>query len=119
MSSTSALDFLSYRQNHSKPSPSDVRLLNDLMETYGFSSQVINPIIAYVLENYDNTLPYNLVMKIASSLKREGIETTLDAMNYLYRTRKNQKKRPSVKENEEKPVSQNDVDDLIKELGDE
>ena len=119
MSSTSALDFLSYRQNHSKPSPSDVRLLNDLMETYGFSSQVINPIIAYVLENYDNTLPYNLVMKIASSLKREGIETTLDAMNYLYRTRKNQKKRPSVKENEEKPVSQNDVDDLFKELGDE
>ncbi len=121
MSSTSALDFLSYRQNHSKPSPSDVRLLNDLMETYGFSSQVINPIISYVLENYDNTLPYNLVMKIASSLKREGIQTTLDAMNYLYRTKKNQKRKAKnlVDEDEEKEVSQSDVDDLIKELGDE
>ena len=121
MSTISSFDFLKLKQNGGAVSPSDVKLIDDLGGKYGLSSQVINPLLDYVLENYDNTLPRNLVLKIGSSLKRNNIDSTIDAMNFLYKV-KNATNTPSKtkKPQEEKPqVTQEDVDDLLNELGDE
>jgi len=74
--------------------------------------------VDYVLENYNNTLPKNLVLKIAASLVRSNINSTLDAMNYLHKV----KNRKSAKLVEDKPVEinseDNDLSILLDEIGD-
>lgn len=121
MSETSALDYLKLKQNNNAISPSDVKIIDDLSQQYNLPSQVINPLIDYVLENYDNTLPRNLVLKIAASLVRNNIQTTIDAMNYLYKV-KNSKKTSKIDkkdENDKENVTVEDIKNLLKELGDE
>ena len=118
MSSISAFDFLKIKQNNTSPSPSDLKLIEDLSSEFGLTSQVINPLVDYVLENYNNTLPKNLVLKIAASLVRSNINSTLDAMNYLHKV----KNKKIAKPVETKPVEINSEDDdlsiLLDEIGD-
>ena len=118
MSSISAFDFLKIKQNNTSPSPSDLKLIEELSSEFGLTSQVINPLVDYVLENYNNTLPKNLVLKIAASLVRSNINSTLDAMNYLHKV----KNRKSAKLVEDKPVEinseDNDLSILLDEIGD-
>ena len=121
MSETSALDYLKIKNNNNAVSPSDVKLIDELSQNYHLTSPVINPLIDYVLENYDNTLPKNLVLKIAASLVRNNIQTTIDAMNFLYKV-KNTKKTSKIEKKEENSsntVTAEDIQNLLKELGDE
>ena len=72
-----------------EPSKQDVKLVEDLSLMSKLNPGVINVLLDYVMINKQNTLPYNYVMKIASSLARENINTALDAIEYFknYKTR--------------------------------
>lgn len=111
MSQVSALDFLSIKQKNGKVSQADINLISELQEKYGLTSQVINPLIDYCLERNNNQLPKAYVTKIAAALVREGIETTLDTMNYLLKStrKKTYSNKYNVKiENEEKEEDEED-----------
>lgn len=77
--------FLQVLQNNTKPARADLKIVDELSKEYGFSNGVINVIIDYVLNKNNNILSRNYCEKIASSLARQKVETTIDAMNYLNR----------------------------------
>ena len=85
METLSPKDFLSVLQNGSQPASSDLKIVNDLSKKFNLNNSVINAIIDYVLVTNDNILSRGLCEKIGASLAREGITTTIDAMNYLKR----------------------------------
>lgn len=123
MSTTAPFDYLKIKQNNGAVSPSDIRLIDDLNNKYGLNPKVINTLVDYVLENYENTLPRNLVLKIAGSLKRENIESCIDAMNYLYKIKKlskNHKEKAKVtKTDDDELYTQEDLDRLLSEIEDD
>ena len=84
--------FLSTLQNGTKPATSDLRLVDDLSKNFNLSTGVINALIDFCLVMNNNVLSRAYCEKVAASLAREGVETTIDAMNYLRKTsRKNTK----------------------------
>ena len=83
MESVSPKDFISILQNGAKPASADLKIINSLSKDYGLNNSVINAVIDYVLTTNDNILSKALAEKVAGSLAREGIKTTIDAMNYL------------------------------------
>ena len=118
MSTYSALDYLKLKQKNGVPSPSDIKLITDLFEEYGLNSGVINALIDYCLERNNNILSRSYVTKIAASIARENITSTIDTMNYLL---KNQNKRKTtsaiqVKENKKEEISDKELDDLLEDL---
>lgn len=118
MSTYSALDYLKLKQKNGVPSPSDIKLITDLFEEYGLNSGVINALIDYCLERNNNILSRSYVTKIAASIARENITSTIDTMNYLL---KNQNKRKTtstiqVKENKNEEISDKELDDLLEDL---
>lgn len=123
MSTTAPFDYLKIKQNNGAVSPSDIKLIDDLNNKYGLNPKVINTLVDYVLENYENTLPRNLVLKIAGSLKRENIESCIDAMNYLYKIKKlskNHKEKAKVtKTDDDELYTQEDLDRLLSEIEDD
>ena len=93
--------FLRILQGNMEPSKQDVKLIEDLSLMSKLNPEVINVLLDYVMLNKQNTLPYNYVMKVASSLVRENINTTVEAMDYFkgYKARYNSsKKEISVEE---------------------
>lgn len=88
METNSPKDFLSILQNGSQPASSDLKIVNDLSKKFKLNNSVINAVIDYVLTTNDNVLSRGLCEKIGASLAREGITTTIDAMNYLRRVAK-------------------------------
>ena len=83
MEETAPTKFLQYFQQGTKPARSDIAIINALSKDYGFGNGIINVIVEYVLYKNNNILSKNYCEKIAVSLAREGITTTVDAMNYL------------------------------------
>lgn len=75
--------FLRIKQGNVEPSKQDVKLVEDLSLMSKLNPGVINVLLDYVMLNKQNTLPYNYVMKIASSLARENITTAIEAMEYF------------------------------------
>ena len=71
------------RQNNEDPSFQNIKLLEDLSIVSKLSNEVINVLIDYVLIKQSGRLPYNYVMKIASSLSNAGIRTAEEAMSYF------------------------------------
>ena len=71
------------RQNNEEPSYQNIKLLEDLSIISKLSNEVINVLIDYVLIKQSGRLPYNYVMKIASSLSNAGIRTAEEAMSYF------------------------------------
>ena len=113
--------FLQYLQQGTKPARSDLAIVNSLSKDYGFGNGIINVIVEYVLYKNNNVLSKNYAEKIAASLAREGVTTTVDAMNYLKKLslKGSSKKKSSVKtvendENEE--ISMDEMNDLLNEL---
>lgn len=86
MEKTSPADFLKLLQNNTKPASSDLDIVNCLSQDYGFSNGIINALIDYALTKNNNILSKKYCEKIASSLARENVQTTVDAMNYLNKT---------------------------------
>lgn len=100
--------YLRIKQGNMEPSKQDVKLIEDLSLMTKLNPGVINVLLDYVMFNKQNTLPYNYVMKIASSLVRENITTAIEAMEHFknYKARSVATRRETFREN-------NDV--LVKE----
>lgn len=103
METRSPKEFLALLQNGSQPAMSDLKIIDDLSKKFNLNNSVINAIIDYVLMTNDNILYRGLCEKIGASLAREGVTTTIDAMNYLKRVSKHHKK-PSGESKDIKPI---------------
>ncbi len=119
---------LSALQNGTKPAMADLNILKSLSMDYKLPNAVINVVIDFVLQMNNNVLSKYSVEKIASSISREGIETAIDAMQYLNEnyasSKKNASKNKTVsksKQNEEQVEDKNDIltDEEMNKLLDE
>ena len=110
--------FLRIKQGNIEPSPQDIKLVEDLSLMSKLNPGVINVLLDYVMLNKQNTLPYNYVMKIASSLARENITTAIEAMEYFtnYKNKYGRvKKEEKVEEKVETKVSssEEEIDEAL------
>lgn len=107
--------FLRIKQGNMEPSKQDVKLVEDLSLMSKLNPGVINVLLDYVMLNKQNTLPYNYVMKIASSLVRENITTAIEAMEYFnsFKAKYSQssKKEARIKEEIKEVVKDSKVSD--------
>ena len=113
--------FLQYLQQGTKPARSDLAIVDSLSKDYGFGNGIINVIVEYVLYKNKNVLSKNYAEKIAASLAREGVTTTVDAMNYLKNlsVKSAPKKKVTAKQAEEvedSEISLDEMQDLLNEL---
>lgn len=128
MDKKSPAEWLQILQNNTKPASSDLKIVNDLSMNYSFSKGVINVIVDYVLHKNNNILSRNYCEKIAASLAREGVENSIDAMNYLNSLNsESKKKKESYKDKnydvenegekktsgEEDDISQDEIDEIF------
>ena len=91
METISPKDYLRILQNNTQPVRPDLRLIDDLSSNLQLPNCVINAIIDYVLAKNENVLSRALTEKVASSLAREGIKTTIDAMEFLDKAKRKKK----------------------------
>jgi replication initiation and membrane attachment protein DnaB len=96
MDTLSPVEFLSKLQKGNKPASSDLALLEELTVEMGLSAPLCNALVFYVITTKDGQLPNKYAEKIAASLMRKGIETSLDAMNYFSMGKKTYTKPASV-----------------------
>lgn len=101
MESISPKDFLSILQNGSVPATPDLRLIDSISKKFRLTNPVINAIIDYVLTTNNNVLSRPYCEKVAASLAREGISSTLDAMNYLKKISSGGKEKYAANKEEE------------------
>lgn len=92
METVSPKKFLTALQGGTTPAAADMRLIDDLSKNFNLNNAVINALIDYVLSSCDNVLSRSYAEKVAASLAREGVTTTIDAMNYLLRANKQNRK---------------------------
>lgn len=97
MEKTSPKDFLTLLQNGTQPASSDLRIVNDLSKKFQLNNAVINAVVDFVLLTNNNVLSRALCEKIAGSLAREGVVTTIDAMNYLKKVSHRDKRQTNTK----------------------
>lgn len=124
MEESSPAYFLQVLQNNTKPARADLKIVDDLSKEYRFSNGIINTIIDYVLYKNNNILSRNYCEKVASSLARSKIETTIDAMNYLNKISLNSTSKKVHKEeqveqekreqkNNSLPISDDEINDIL------
>ena len=92
METRSPKEFLALLQNGSKPALSDLKIVDGLSKNFHLTNGVINAVVDFVLTTNNNILSRALCEKIGASLAREGVTTTIDAMNYLKKVSKGQRK---------------------------
>lgn len=80
---TSPKEVLRILQNGTKPAKADLNILYILANDYNLPNPVINVVIDFILTMNNNVLSTYSAEKIAASLSREGVETAVDAMEYL------------------------------------
>lgn len=85
MDSMNSVDFLTLLQKGGKPAQNDLKLINTLVVEMGLPENVTNALIFHVLKINDNALVSSYVEGLAATLVRQGVETALDALNYLER----------------------------------
>ncbi len=83
METVSPRTFLSILQNGTNPAIADLRLVDDISKNFNLPNCVINALIDYTLSMNNNVLVRAYFEKVAASLAREGVKTTIDAMNFL------------------------------------
>ena len=112
--------FLRIKQGNMEPSAQDIKLVEDLSLMSKLNPGVINVLLDYVMLNKQNTLPYNYVMKIASSLARENIKTAIEAMEYFtnYKNKYTKTKSTSTLESktEEEKINNSSEDQIDEAL---
>ena len=108
MESVSPKNFLALLQNGSQPARADLKLIDDLSKNFNLPNPVINALIDYTLNNCGNVLSRAYAEKIAASLAREGITTTIDAMNFLNKSTKSRssKVNPYTRNNKNKDIKE-------------
>ena len=94
---TNPVKMLQRLQGGTKVAPSDLKIIETLVKDYNLSYGVVNVIIDFVLSMNNNVLSRAYCEKIAASLNREGIKTTIDAMNYLNNVLASRKKAKKTK----------------------
>ncbi len=129
---TSPYDFLRSKNKGSAPTSRDLKLVEYLITEIGLKPAVVNVVVDYVLKKNNNRLDRNYMEAIASQLKRNGVETALDALESIQKEQKKiNKKVPSVKVSKEKPVwfdetitkeelneeESKELEEFLKELG--
>ena len=119
---TSPYDFLMSKYNGSRPSKSDLAILEYLLIDMNLNPGVVNVLIDFVLKINNNKLIKNYIDKIASQWAKSKIETVEDAMNIASQEYKGGKK-TTKKTTEVKPdwfdkdIEENEAsEDEIKEL---
>lgn len=123
MEETAPAKFLQYLQQGTKPARSDLAIVNSLSKDYGFGNGIINTIVEYVLIKNNNILYKNYCEKVAASLAREGVTTTVDAMNYLKKLALNSSSKKKVnkvseskKETNSDEISLDEMNELLNDL---
>lgn len=76
-------DYLSILQGGSMPASADLKIIEFLSKNFQLNNGVINAIIDFVLTSNNNVLSRAYAEKVAASVARSNIETTVDAMNYF------------------------------------
>lgn len=101
---TSPYDFLASKYNGSKPSKTDLSILEFLLLDMNLNPGVVNVLVDFVLRINNNKLTRNYVEGIASQWAKSKIETVEDAMKIATEEnkKKTQYKKPQ-KKLEEKP----------------
>ena len=126
--------FLALLQNGTQPALSDLKIVEALSKKFNLNNSVINAILDYVLATNNNILSRSFCEKIGASLAREGITTTIDAMNYLKKVSRGQQRKeygpsanvqhveqeqPKKKKSSEEDVNWDELLDDIEEDGGE
>ncbi|NLD26181.1 MAG: hypothetical protein GX661_02345 [Acholeplasmataceae bacterium] len=76
-----------------KPSVSELKMIEDLLNNTKFPPSVINIMILLVNNEKEGVLPgYNYFEKIANTWARAGLKTPLDVINYISRGQKSPQK---------------------------
>lgn len=105
METRSPKEFLALLQNGSQPALSDLKIVNDLSKNFHLPNGVINAVVDFVVTTNNNILSKAYCEKIAASLAREGVTTTIDAMNYLKKVSRSKRRETlKVQESDEKPA---------------
>ena len=118
---TSPKEVLSILQNGTKPAKADLNILYILANDYNLPNPVINVAIDFILTMNNNVLSKYSVEKIAASLSREGVETAVDAMEYLKANyvRENKKTTKTTKPTKVEPVKQTENKETTEEEDEE
>ena len=100
---TSPYDFLASKYNGSKPSKSDLAILEYLLIDMNLNPGVVNVLVDFILKINNNKLTKSYVDKIASQWAKSKIETVEDAMNLASVEYKNKKQYTKKKTTSVKP----------------
>ena len=122
---TSPRIFLKDKQNGVEPILADLNIIDHLSQNMGFSDGIINVILEYTLKNLDGKLLKNYVEKVAATMKRKDIKSTIEAYDYLLTDKKpNTNSKKVTNENyrvisEKDKLESNDLDEISDEdIGD-
>lgn len=88
---TTPYDFLSSKYKKSKPTKTDLKILEYLLLDMNLNAGVVNVLIDYVLKINDNKLNKNFIDAIASQWAKSKIETVEEAMNIAEKEYKKKK----------------------------
>ena len=101
---TSPYNFLKSKNNGTKPTERDMKLIESLSIDLGLQPAVINVLIDYVLRIKDNKLVKSYVETIAGQWKRLNIETAEEAMNQAVKESKKVNKTKTTYKKKEKEL---------------
>lgn len=93
---TSPYDFLTLKNNNTKPTKIELSILEMLLIDFNLNPGVVNVLIDYVLKINENKLVKAFVEVIASQWKRSNIETVEEAMKIAEKEYKSKKTRVST-----------------------
>lgn len=103
---TSPYDFLYEKNNNTKPSTNDLKILEFLLVEQQLNPGVVNVLVDYVLKINNNKLIKSFVLTISSQWVRNKIETVEDAMKIAekeYKSKKTYEPKKQIKTIETKP----------------
>ena len=100
---TTPYDYLQSKYKNSKPSKTDIAILEYLLLDMNLNAGVVNVLVDYVLKINNNKLSKNFVDAIASQWAKSKIETVEEAMKIAEKEYKNKKTTKKDKK-EEKPI---------------
>ena len=115
--------FLMNKQNGKEVTDYDKKVLRTLSEKYNLSTSVINALIEYTLNKYDNRLHQEFLYSNAADLHRNNITNAKDALNRLrnaYNTSSGKKSvttLPKYEYSKTEKLSREEIENELKKAG--
>lgn len=103
--SISPAEFLKLSNNNMEPLACDLKLIADLKNETNLEDEVINVLLSFSLQKFDNKLITNYIKKVAGGFLRNNIHTAYDAMNSLLGN--NFKKKETIVKDEKEKSNDN------------